>query len=39
MLSVLVSGQSRTDALVNLPYDVQVERAAGSPPAAEEVPS
>jgi len=40
MLSVLVSGQSRTDAVVDLPYDVQVERGAASPAtAAEEVPS
>jgi ABC-type polysaccharide/polyol phosphate transport system ATPase subunit len=31
--SVLVSGQSRTDAVVDLPYEVRVERAA------EEIPS
>jgi energy-coupling factor transporter ATP-binding protein EcfA2 len=38
MVDVLVSGQSRTDAVVDLPYAVQVERAAGAP-APEEVPS
>jgi ABC-type polysaccharide/polyol phosphate transport system ATPase subunit len=38
MTSVLVSGRSRTDAVVDLPYDVQVERAAGSP-APEEIRS
>jgi ABC-2 type transport system ATP-binding protein len=38
-VSVLVSGPARTDAVVDLPYDVHLERAAASPAAAEEVPS
>jgi ABC-type polysaccharide/polyol phosphate transport system ATPase subunit len=38
MVDVLVSGQSRTDAVVDLPYAVRVDRVAGSP-APEEVPS
>jgi ABC-type polysaccharide/polyol phosphate transport system ATPase subunit len=38
MLDELVTGQSRTDAVVDLPYAVQVERAAGAS-APEEVPS
>jgi ABC-type polysaccharide/polyol phosphate transport system ATPase subunit len=36
MLSLLVSGQQRTDAIVDLPYDVEV---APGEPAREEVPS
>ncbi|MGI8780260.1 MAG: ABC transporter ATP-binding protein [Solirubrobacteraceae bacterium] len=38
LVDVLVLGQSRTDAVVDLPYAVQVDRVAGSP-APEEVPS
>ena len=34
-ITVLVSGQSRTDAVVELPYEVQVQPAAGSPAPAE----
>jgi hypothetical protein len=34
MLSLLVSGMARTDAVVDLPYEVQV-----SPGTREEVPS
>jgi ABC-type polysaccharide/polyol phosphate transport system ATPase subunit len=37
MVSVLVSGPARTDAVVDLPYEVHVRPAAGSP-AREEVP-
>ncbi len=36
MLSLLVSGQQRTDAVVDLPYEVEVAPGA---PAREEVPS
>ena len=38
MTSLLVSGVARTDAVVDLPYDVQVRPVTGSP-AREEVPS
>jgi ABC-type polysaccharide/polyol phosphate transport system ATPase subunit len=34
-VSVLVSGQTRTDAAVELPYDVEVRPAAGAPTPAE----
>jgi hypothetical protein len=37
LVSVLVSGPARTDAVVDLPYEVHVRPAAGSP-AREEVP-
>jgi ABC-type polysaccharide/polyol phosphate transport system ATPase subunit len=37
-VALLVSGPSRTDAVVDLPYEVQVQPAAGSPAPAE-VPS
>jgi ABC-type polysaccharide/polyol phosphate transport system ATPase subunit len=36
--SVLVTGRARTDAVVDLPYEVHVERIAGSA-APEEIPS
>jgi ABC-type polysaccharide/polyol phosphate transport system ATPase subunit len=35
MVSLLVSGVARTDAVVDLPYEVQVRRAAHSPVRAE----
>jgi len=38
MTSLLVSGVARTDAVVDLPYEVRLRPAAGSP-APEEVPS
>ena len=38
MAALLVSGVARTDAVVDLPYDVQVRPVTGSP-AREEVPS
>ena len=38
MVALLVSGVARTDAVVDLPYDVQVRPSTGSP-AREEVPS
>jgi ABC-type polysaccharide/polyol phosphate transport system ATPase subunit len=38
MVTLLVSGVARTDAVVDLPYDVQVRPVTGSP-AREEVPS
>jgi len=34
-VALLVSGPSRTDAVVDLPYEVQVQPAAGSPAPAE----